>query len=249
MWGVMHTVEMPALSPGACPGEFGSLRVTELRPTQFAVGRAEVVVKAGRFRRKQAKGAQHVRDYLAARPVPVIARGDRFFLIDHHHLVRALHDGLDETYGKDLTVCAEVVADLSAVSELYFWKTMHKRNWVYLFAANGGGPQQPEMLPAHVGDLGYDAYRSLAWIVREHHGYYKNDEPFSEFRWANFFRERILLDQHILDGKHTFDDFAFHVSDAGKLELTDDGQEVVDEAFSLAIGPDARGLPGFRGLI
>ncbi len=124
---------------------------------------------------------------------------------------------------------------------------MHKENWVYLFDHEGGGPQQPEELPPHIKDLGFDPYRSLAWIVRDRHGYLKNDAPFSEFKWANFFRTHILLDQDILAGSHTFDDFAFSVDKKGELSLTDDGKEVVDEAMFLASSPEARGLPGFRG--
>lgn len=124
---------------------------------------------------------------------------------------------------------------------------MHEQNWVYLFDGFGGGPRPPATLPAHIKDLVFDPYRSLAWIIREHHGYLKNDAPFSEFKWANFFRSRILLDQDILAGKHTFDEFAFEVDPQGTLALTDDGREVIDEALFLAASPEARGLPGFRG--
>ena len=28
----------------------------------------------------------------------------------------------------------------------------------------------------------FDPYRSLAWIVREHHGYVKKNAPFSELK-------------------------------------------------------------------
>ena len=108
---------------------------------------------------------------------------------------------------------------------------------------------QPEKLPQHVKDLNFDPYRSLAWIVRDRHGYLKNDAPFSEFKWANFFRTRILLDQDILAGKHTVDDFLFSVDKHGELMLTDDGKEVIDEAMFLAASAEARGLPGFRGNI
>jgi hypothetical protein len=124
---------------------------------------------------------------------------------------------------------------------------MHERNWVYLFDRFGGGPRPPGTLPGHMKDLAFDPYRSLAWIVREHHGYFKNDAPFSEFKWANFFRSRILLDQDILAGKHTFDEFASEVDPHGTLELTDDGKEVLDEALFLAASAEARALPGFRG--
>ena len=75
----------------------------------------------------------------------------------------------------------------------------------------------------------------------------KNNAPFSEFKWANFFRTRLFLDNDILAGKHTFDDFAFAVDEHGSLEVTDDGREVLDEALFLAASEEARGLPGFRG--
>jgi hypothetical protein len=82
--------------------------------------------------------------------------------------------------------------------------------------------------------------------VRGHHGYVKNNAPFSEFKWVNFFRTRILLDQDILAGKHTFDDFAFDDDAHGALELSDDGKDVIEEALFLAASEEARGLPGFR---
>ena len=56
-----------------------------------------------------------------------------------------------------------------------------------------------------------------------------------------------LLDQDLLAGKHTFDNFAFSVDKNGELELTDDGKEVLDEAMFLANSAEARGLPGYRG--
>jgi hypothetical protein len=52
-----------------------------------------------------------------------------------------------------------------------------------------------------------------------------------------------LVDHHHL----VLDDLAFEVDDEGKLCLTDDGKEVLDEALFLASGAEARGLPGFRG--
>ena len=91
-----------------------------------------------------------------------------------------------------------------------------------------------DLAPTHIKDLAFDPYRSLAWNVREHHGYVKNTMPFPEFKWANFFRTRILLDQDILAGKHTFDDFAFEVDEHGRLEVTDDGKEVLEEALFTA---------------
>ena len=64
---------------------------------------------------------------------------------------------------------------------------------------------------------------------------------------GEFFRTRILLDQDLTAGKHTFDNFAFKIDKQGKLEMTDDGKEVLDEVLFLAASEEARGLPGFRG--
>jgi len=218
----------------------------DLSPTQFAVGRAEVLVRAGRLRKKLKKHPSNLHDYLRVRPVPIFVRKDRFYLVDHH-LARALYDALHKELGDDICLFVKVLGNASSLEETYFWKSMHQNNCVYLFDENGGGPLAPATLPKHIRELKYDPYRSLAWIVREHNGYLKNDAPFSEFKWANFFRTRILLDQDLLAGKHTFDEFAFEVDEHGTLELNDDGKEVIEEAMFLASSAEARGLPGFRG--
>ena len=229
------------------PMQFYKLLVKDLSPTQFATGRAEVLYKAGRMAKKFAGNPDKLHDYLLLRPVPVVKRGDRFYLVDHHHLVRALYEALNDKVGDQLAVYVRVMFDGSSLSEVHFWKAMFERKYVYLFADNGGGPKPPETLPGHIRDLGFDPYRSLAWLVRDHHGYMKNDKPFSEFRWANFFRTRILPDQDILAGKATFDDFAFEVSKSGRIELTDEGEDIVEQALFLAAGPEAAGLPGYLG--
>ena len=239
--------EFPWCPTDARVGDFYKLRIKDLSPTQFAVGKAEIEVRAGRMRKKLKKDPGKLHDYLRVRPIPIVVRGDRFYLVDHHHLVRALYDVENASRGKNICVYVKVLGNASSLEEVYFWKTMHADNLVYLFDQAGGGPQPPQTLPAHIKDLAFDPYRSLAWIVREQHGYIKNNVPFSEFKWANFFRTRVLLDQDILAGKHTFDDFAFEVDEHGHLELTDDGREVIDEVMFLAASDEACGLPGFRG--
>jgi len=239
--------EFPWCRPDAKTGGFYKLSVKDISPTQFAVGKAEVDVRAGRMRKKFKQDPGKLHDYLRVRPVPIVVRGDKFYLIDEHHLVRSLFEALHETHGKDLCVFAKVLENWSSLEEVYFWKAMHGHDWVYLFDQHGGGPRPPATLPVDVEDLAFDPYRSLAWIVRYHHGYLKSDAPFSEFKWANFFRHRILLDQDILAGRHRFDEIAFEVDKHGVLELTDDGKEVIEEALFLAAGAEARGLPGFRG--
>ena len=239
--------EFPWCPTDARAGDFYKLRIKDLSPTQFAIGKAEIEVRAGRMRKKLKKDPGKLHDYLRVRPIPIVVRGDRFYLVDHHHLVRALYDVENASPGKNICVYVKVLGNASSLEEVYFWKTMHADNLVYLFDQAGGGPQPPQTLPVHIKNLAFDPYRSLAWIIREQHGYIKNNEPFSEFKWANFFRTRVLLDQDILAGKHTFDDFAFEVDEHGHLELTDDGREVIDEVMFLAASDEACGLPGFRG--
>ena len=224
------------------------LLVKDLSPTQFATGKTEVMYKAKRLEKKFASSPDKLHDYLLLRTIPVVKRGKKFYLVDHHHLVRALYEALhDKVDDNELCVYVHVMLDGSSLSKEHFWKAMFERNYVYLFGADGGGPKSPDELPKHIHDLEFDAYRSLAWLVRDRHGYLKNNTPFSEFKWANFFRTRILPGQGILSGKTSFHDFLFEQSKDGKIELKDEGEDIVDEALFMAIGPEAVGLPGYLG--
>jgi len=238
----------PMCPKDAQPGGIHQLRINDLSPTQFAVGKAEVDIKSRRMKHKYKHNPQKLHDYLVVRPVPVVIRNDKFYLVDHHHLVHALYKALHDELGDEICVLVEVKWNASAVlDDVYFWKTMYERKWVYLYGRDGGGPQPPKRLPKKIKDLQYDAYRSLAWIVRSKQGYIKNDVPFSEFKWADFFRKRVLEDQDVLAGKSSFDDFAFTVDEEGHLQLTADGEEIVEEAMFLVRSTEARGLPGYIG--
>ena len=74
-----------------------------------------------------------------------------------------------------------------------------------------------------------------------------DDAPFSEFKWANFFLTPILSGQDLSAGKRTFDEFAFEVSKHGKMTLSDNAMEIIDECMFPAASPGASGLPGYRG--
>lgn len=239
--------EFPWCSEKGKKGEIYKLRIGDLSPTQFAVGLAEIEVRAARMRSKYKKNPGKLHDYLRVRPVPVVIRKKKYYLVDHHHLARGLYEAVHPELGDDVCVYVEVLANGSSLDTAFFWKQMHARNQVYLFDRDGGGPRPPDKLPGHIRDLASDPYRSLAWIVRDHHGYLKNDAPFSEFKWANFFRTRILLDQHLMDSKADADSFLYSVDKDGEVRLTDDGKDVLDEAMFLASSPEARGLPGYRG--
>src|SRR5439155_1355494 len=120
---------------------------------------------------------------LKGKLVPVvIGPGGKLYMIDHHHLSRAAWEA-----GRK-SVWVEVKADLSKTRN--FWAEMERRKWVYP-VDQFGTRRSAEQLPQDVRGLADDPYRSLAGEVREQGGYEKNEAPFSEFRWADFFRSRI----------------------------------------------------------
>jgi hypothetical protein len=73
--------EFPYCPSDARSGDFYKLRLKDLSPTQFAVGKAEVHVRNGRLRKKHKKDTHKLHDYLRDRPVPIMVRGKRFLLV------------------------------------------------------------------------------------------------------------------------------------------------------------------------
>lgn len=86
-------------------------------PTQFAVGKAEVQVHAGRLRKKLREDPSKLHDYLRVRPIPVVVRGDRFYLVDHHQLTRRLYDALHETMGSKICAYVKVLENASTLED------------------------------------------------------------------------------------------------------------------------------------
>src|SRR6476619_6900627 len=64
--------------------------IVSLRPTQMTVGMREVKEKRKRWREHDKKKQA---DILGKHMIPVVLGPDqRYYVIDHHHLARALHD-------------------------------------------------------------------------------------------------------------------------------------------------------------
>src|SRR5262245_36122373 len=75
----MTVVREPRLEPVA---------ILDLRPTQITVGMREVKAKRERWRAEKKGG-----EFLGKHMIPVIlGPKHRHYVIDHHHLARALHD-------------------------------------------------------------------------------------------------------------------------------------------------------------
>jgi hypothetical protein len=156
--------------------------ICDLRPTQMTVGYREVARKRGEWRERVDKDGP---DYLGRHMIPaVIGPKRRMWIIDNHHLARALHDeGVEH-------VLIRAVADLSQVKDRLFKTFMDNRNWFHPYDAEGKRCSS-EDIPKHVGKLRDDPYRSLAGSLRRAGGYAKTETPFSEFLWADFLRHRI----------------------------------------------------------
>ena len=192
-----------------------TMAIDALRPTQMTVGLREVKAKQAEW--KQARAAQQ-ETFLGRHMVPVIqGPRDRFYVIDHHHLCRALlADGQTDV---EITV----IANLSRLEKDAFWVFMDNRGWLHPYDAEGKR-RSWEDLPKHIADMEDDPYRSLAGALRRAGGFAKDTTPFAEFLWADFFRRRLK---------------------PGRLKSH--FAKALDEALALAKSGEADFLPGWCG--
>jgi hypothetical protein len=161
------------------------------------------------------KGSER-EEFVAQHKVPaVLGPRSRTYIVDHHHLARACW----EMGHREMRV--DIADDLSKLPYPNFWKKLAERNWIHLYDQFGGGPHDPLALPRTVRGLADDPFRSLAWAVRERGGFEKTEAPFSEFRWAEFFRKKLTV-HPVFDGR----------------------EPAIAEALALAKSPAAPGLPG-----
>lgn len=207
-------------SPAQAGGELGvfPVQLEDLHPTQLNVGMWEVARKTQKI---AAMDKEKRHRFLQNNPIPVVvgpAPQRQLYMVDHHHLGRALHEaGHKKLY-------AMVVEDLSNRSPEQFWKEMDRKGYTYLKDARGF-EVSPEHLPKSVKQLGDDPYRSLAGMVRRSGGYLKSGIPFAEFQWADYFRSRIDLDPNSSFKKQ---------------------RKRIQEALKLVSDRQAIDLPGFR---
>src|ERR1700750_2056204 len=177
----MHNTREPTLQP---------VPILSLRPTQMTVGMREVKEKRKRWR--EHKGNKQS-ELLGKHMVPVVAGPDEhYYVVDHHHLARALHDeGV-----KDILVT--VIGDLTMVKKDAFWGVMDNKRWVFPYDAKGERRHFKD-LPKSIKDLKDDPYRSLAGELRRAGGFAKDTTPFSEFLWADYLRrhvQRKMVEDH-----------------------------------------------------
>jgi hypothetical protein len=196
------------------------VNILQLKPTQFAVGMLEVDEKIALVKKYSKKER---RAYVKENPVPVvISPHGNLYIVDHHHfLCVCYHIGIEK-------VRITVTKDFSKSKMTYaaFWKWMYKNRSAYPFCQFGEGPREALYLPQDIRGLADDPYRSIAWFVRKAGAFENSDRYFAEFQWANFFRERKLLDRF------------------GKAGMP----RALIKAAKLAQSPAAKHLPGFGKL-
>ena len=199
----MHVRE-PLVSP---------VDISELRPTQITVGTHEVRAKRESWQARKDKS-----EFLGRHMIPVIlGPKERHYVIDQHHLARALHDEGQQH------VLVSVVTDLRMLERDAFWVFLDNRGWCHPYDQKGVRRQFAD-IPKSVADLVDDPYRSLAGELRKAGGFAKDTTPFSEFLWADFLRRRIK-----------------------KAAIKSDFNSALGEAMKLAKSPDAHFLPGWCG--
>src|ERR1700692_4746548 len=167
------TVREPVLIPVA---------ITGLRPTQITVGMREFNAKRMAWR---GTGKKNGEKFLGKHMIPVIlGPKQRRYVIDHHHLARALHDeGVEE-------IAVTVTANLSKLDADAFWTVMDNRNGIHPSDAKARRRHYQD-IPKSMTELVDDPFRSLAGELRRAGGFAKDTTPFSEFIWADFLRRRM----------------------------------------------------------
>ena len=189
--------------------------ILSLHPTQMTVGMREVKEKRKRWREhnKKKEGQR-----LGSHMIPVVLGPDRgHYVIDHHHLARALH----EAGIKDILVT--VIGDLTMVERDAFWGVMDNKRWVYPYDSKGERRHFTD-IPKLVTDLKDDPFRSLAGELRRAGGFAKDTTPFSEFLWADFLRRKI-----------------------SRKSVEDNFSKAMERALAFAKSKDAVYLPGWCG--
>jgi hypothetical protein len=151
--------------------------ILSLKPTQMTVGMREVKEKRERWREHDKKKQA---DLLGSHLIPVVHGPDeRYYVIDHHHLARALHDeGVKN-------VLVTIVGDLTMVERDAFWGVMDNKRWVYPYDAKGERRRFRDLPKSN------DPFRSLAGELRRMGGFAKDTSPFSEFLWADYLRRQL----------------------------------------------------------
>jgi len=238
-------------SPSA--GTICHLDPLDFSPTQLMIGYDDAYTKQLLI---ESLKKDELEKYLKKNMIPVVmGPGNKYYMTDHHHHVRAMYDA---NIADDLKkLIANVTDNWSKMEESDFWPQMLVSGYYWPFDPKEHGPLDPAYLQVNIENIPDDPYRSLATLVEDAGIFSKTGVPFAEFMWANFFRENIPM--------------LFESPECNPVKVTPD--KLVDmpwccirpadpkcfpdpyhngtsrfEAAALALAktPAAKGLPGYR---
>jgi len=187
--------------------------IADLRPTQLTLGFSEVAERAAKLEKQSPADRK---SYLEKKAIPhVIGPGKRIYMVDHHHLVRALWSiNIREA------VLGDTLADWSDLEDRPFWRKMEKNG--YCWPIDTDGNRRPfAAIPHHISELPDNVWRSLARRVRGE-AFEDQDTPYQEFIWGDYFR--TFMSRRLIELKFDL---------------------AVELAIKLALLAEAEDLPGF----
>ena len=189
--------------------------IVDLRPTQLTLGMSEVAMRAAKIIKLSPDDREA---YLDSKAIPhVIGPDKQIFMVDHHHLARAL-------WSLDMheAVPGDQLADWSDLETKSFWRKMESNG--YCWPIDADGIRRPyAAIPLHICDLTDNVWRSLARKLRGK-AFENLDTPFQEFIWGDYLR--TFMSRRLIE-------FQFELA--------------ADLATKLASLSEAQDLPGFRG--
>ncbi|MEH8140634.1 ParB-like protein [Aeromonas veronii] len=196
-------------------GNWCEIGIDALHPTQGGVGQIQVDETQATLAGMSAKQLDKL---MKKKEIPVVIAPDgSYWLVDRHHLTKALwQQGV-----KDARV--KVIGRLQ--DKANFWSQMQNNHWAWL-KDEKGQPLTPEQLPISIDKLPDYPYRTLAGLL-QNAGYFRKDKQvyFVEFAWASWLGKQMQWMP--VDNSNL----------AARLQ----------QAKRLACGSDASDLPGYPG--
>ncbi|WP_429153175.1 ParB-like protein [Aeromonas veronii] len=196
-------------------GNWCEIGIDALHPTQGGVGQIQVDETQATLAGMSAK---QLDKFMKKKEIPVVIAPDSsYWLVDRHHLTKALwQQGV-----KDARV--KVIGRLQ--DKANFWSQMQNNHWAWL-KDEKGQPLTPEQLPTRIDKLPDYPYRTLAGLL-QNAGYFRKDKRvyFVEFAWASWLGKQMQ----------------WVPVDSANLAAR------LQQAKRLACGSDAKELPGYPG--
>ncbi|WP_421172380.1 ParB-like protein [Aeromonas sp. 601115] len=196
-------------------GNWCEIGIDALHPTQGGVGQIQVDETQATLADMSAKQLDKL---MKKKEIPVVIAPDgSYWLVDRHHLTKALwQQGV-----KDARV--KVIGRLQ--DKANFWSQMQNNHWAWL-KDEKGQPLTPEQLPTSIDKLPDYPYRTLAGLL-QNAGYFRKDKRvyFVEFAWASWLGKQMQ----------------WMPVDSTNLAAR------LQQAKRLACGSDASDLPGYPG--